>query len=172
MLWWESLPFVWIMLNPSLSNQLNSLIFRLQNGVPDTQTIINTFLPFLLNPVVIFLGFATISVLVPIIEETFKPLGVWFLAGQKITPAQGFGFGVLSGAAFGLFENLGNTSSGGTDWALLAAHASAPCFCIASPPGWSDGLWHPPGPSDVTYALLLALPSLSSFMDCGMDWQS
>ncbi len=114
------LVFVWIMLNPSMSTQLNSLVFRLQNGVPDTQTIIKTFLPFLLNPVVIFIGFATISALVPIIEETFKPLGVLFLAGQKITPAQGFGFGVLSGAAFGLFENLGNTSSGGTSWALLA----------------------------------------------------
>jgi hypothetical protein len=70
--------------------------------------------------VIIFLGFATISVLVPIIEESFKPLGVWFMVGQKITPAQGFGFGVLSGAAFGLFENLGNTSNSGTDWALLA----------------------------------------------------
>lgn len=112
--------FLWIRLNPSVSNQLNGLMFRLQNGVPDTQTIIRTFLPFLLNPVVIFLGFATISVLVPIIEESFKPLGLWFMIGQKITPAQGFGFGVLSGAAFGLFENLGNTSSGGTDWALLA----------------------------------------------------
>jgi hypothetical protein len=110
----------WIMLNPSLSNQLNGLAFRLQNGVPDTQTIINALLPFLLNPVILFLGLASVSVLVPIIEETFKPLGVWFMAGQKITPAQGFGFGVLSGAAFGLFENLGNTSSGGTDWALLA----------------------------------------------------
>ncbi len=112
--------FLWIMLNPSLSNQLNSLMFGLQNGVPDTQTIIKTFLPFLLNPVVIFLGFATISVLVPIIEESFKPLGLWFMVGQKITPAQGFGFGVLSGAAFGLFENLGNTSNGVTDWAVLA----------------------------------------------------
>lgn len=114
------LALAWIMLNPSLSTQLNSLAFRLQNGVPDTQTIIKTFLPFLLNPVIIFIGFATISILVPIIEETFKPLGVWFLAGQKLTPAQGFGFGVLSGAAFGLFENLGNTSSGGSTWAVLA----------------------------------------------------
>ena len=91
----------------------------MQNGVPDTQSIINHLLPLVLNPVVIFLGFATISVLVPIIEESFKPLGVWFLSGQKITPAQGFGFGVLSGAAFGLFENLGNTSGAGTGWALL-----------------------------------------------------
>ena len=111
---------LWIMLTPSLSSYLSNLTIPMQNGVPDTQAIINHLLPLLLNPVVIFLGFATISVLVPIIEESFKPLGVWFLSGQKITPAQGFGFGALSGAAFGLFENLGNTSSAGAGWALLA----------------------------------------------------
>jgi hypothetical protein len=111
---------LWILINPSLQNQLNSLVFHLRNGITDPQAMINTILPFLLNPVILFLGLASVSVLVPIIEESFKPLGVWFLAGQKITPAQGFGFGVLSGAAFGLFENLGNTSNAGIDWALLA----------------------------------------------------
>jgi hypothetical protein len=55
------------------------------------------------------------------IEEILKPLGVWFLAGQKLTPTQGFVFGILSGAGFGLFENLGNTSSGGAAWAILAS---------------------------------------------------
>jgi RsiW-degrading membrane proteinase PrsW (M82 family) len=77
-------------------------------------------LPFLLNPGVLFILFSFIAVLVPMIEETFKPIGVWFLAGQKITPAQGFGYGVISGAGFALFENLGNTSSGGEAWALVA----------------------------------------------------
>jgi hypothetical protein len=33
----------------------------------------------------------------------------------------GFGYGVISGAGFGLFENLGNTSGGGETWALIAA---------------------------------------------------
>jgi RsiW-degrading membrane proteinase PrsW (M82 family) len=39
----------------------------------------------------------------------------------KITPAQGFGYGVLCGVGFGLFENLGNTSGGGETWVLLAS---------------------------------------------------
>jgi hypothetical protein len=73
------------------------------------------------NSGVLFLSFAFISVLVPLVEESLKPIGVWFLAGQKITPAMGFGYGVISGAGFGLFENLGNTSAGGDTWALLAA---------------------------------------------------
>jgi hypothetical protein len=112
---------LWIMLDPSLSNQLDGLSFRLQNAAPDLQAILNILLPFLVNPGVLFIGLAFISVLVPVVEETLKPIGVWFLAGQKITPAQGFGYGVISGAGFGLFENLGNTSGGGETWAILAA---------------------------------------------------
>ncbi len=115
------LALLWVMLDPSLSNQLNGLVFRLQSVAPNTDAILKILLPFLLNPGVLFLVFAFISVLVPMLEEALKPLGVWFLYGQKITPAQGFGYGVLSGAGFGLFENLGNTSSGGQAWALLAS---------------------------------------------------
>jgi hypothetical protein len=115
------LAILWIMQNPSLSNQLNGLVFRLRNAAPNPDAILNVLLPFLLNPGVLFIGLAFISVLVPVIEETLKPLGVWFLASQKITPAQGFGYGVISGAGFGLFENLGNTSNGGDAWAILTA---------------------------------------------------
>lgn len=115
------LALLWVMLDPSLSNQLNGLVIRLQNAAPNTDAILNLLLPFLLNPGVLFIMFAFISVLVPMLEEALKPTGVWFLSGQKITPAQGFGYGVLSGAGFGLFENLGNTSNGGEAWALLAS---------------------------------------------------
>jgi hypothetical protein len=115
------LALLWIMLNPSLSSQLNGIAFRLQHAAPNTDAILKILIPFLVNPGIIFLLFSFISVLVPMLEEVFKPIGVWFMAGQKLTPAQGFGYGVLSGAGFGLFENLGNTSGGGIDWALLAS---------------------------------------------------
>ncbi len=115
------LAILWIMLDPNLANQLNGLGFHLQNAAPNIDAILKVLLPFLFNPGVLFIGFAFISFLVPLIEETLKPLGVWLLAGQKITAAQGFGYGVISGAGFGLFENLGNTSGGGEAWALLAA---------------------------------------------------
>jgi hypothetical protein len=106
--------------DPTLPSQLNSLANHLRSSGMDPQAILNTLLPYLLSPGVLFLGLAFVSVLVPLIEETIKPIGVWFMAGNKITPAMGFGFGVLSGAGFGLFENLGNTSGAGPDWALLA----------------------------------------------------
>lgn len=115
------LAVTWIMqANPTLADQLPGLLSRLRSNGTDTQEILNVVLPYILNPGVIFLGFSFISALVPIIEETLKPIGVWFMSGNRITPAMGFGFGVLSGAGFGLFENLGNTSGAGADWALLA----------------------------------------------------
>ncbi len=115
------LALAWVMLNPSLASQLNVLAIRLRSAGPNLDSILQVITPFLLNPGIIFLAFAFISVLVPLLEELFKPLGVWFLAGQKIIPAQGFGYGVLCGAGFGLFENLGNTSGGAADWALLVS---------------------------------------------------
>jgi RsiW-degrading membrane proteinase PrsW (M82 family) len=106
--------------DPSLSSQLSGLMNQIRSSGTNTQSFLDALLPYALNPGVLFLGLAYISVLVPLIEETFKPIGVWFTAGNKITPAMGFGFGVLSGAGFGLFENLGNTSGATADWAVLA----------------------------------------------------
>ncbi|OGO26670.1 MAG: hypothetical protein A2136_08980 [Chloroflexi bacterium RBG_16_54_11] len=115
------LAILWILLDPSLSGQFNSLIYRLQNAGTNPETYLRIMMPLILNPGIIILMFAFVSVIVPMIEEALKPVGMWFLVGQKITPAQGFGYGVLSGVGFGLFENLGNTSSGGEAWALLAS---------------------------------------------------
>jgi hypothetical protein len=115
------LAILWAMLNPNLANLLNGLILRIQNPGSNPESIVRSLMPFILNPGILFLGFTFVSVLVPLLEEALKPIGVWLLAGQKLSPAQGFGYGVLSGAGFGLFENLGNTSGGTADWALLAS---------------------------------------------------
>jgi len=115
------LAILWSVFNPSITSQLQVLLLRLQSTSPNQEAILQILLPFLLRPGILFAAFAFISVIVPIIEEAFKPIGVWFLAGQKLTPAQGFAFGVLCGAGFGLFENLGNTSGGSEAWAILAS---------------------------------------------------
>jgi hypothetical protein len=49
-----------------------------------------------------------IGVIAPLIEELFKPLGIWFLAGRKpgISASEGYAAGLFSGAAFGLVEGL------------------------------------------------------------------
>ncbi len=112
---------MWITLNPSLFSQFTSLAFRLQYAAPNTDQVLKIILPYLQQPGVIFIGFAVISVLIPLIEETIKPVALWFLVGQKITPVQGFTYGIISGAAFGLFENLGNASNAVMGWASVVA---------------------------------------------------
>ena len=67
---------------------------------------------------VIFTALAYIAGLVPLIEELVKPVGVWLLAGRRQTPAAGFTAGVLSGAAFALFENFALTQSI-DEWPLI-----------------------------------------------------
>ncbi len=111
----------WAMVDPNISSQLTNLVFRLQNSTLNPDDVLNILSPMFLRPGIIFLVFAFISVIIPLIEEALKPIGVWFQAGQKITPAQGFAYGVLCGAGFGLFENLGNTSVGGEMWVVLAS---------------------------------------------------
>jgi hypothetical protein len=56
---------------------------------------------------------------VPLIEEVFKPVGVWLLIGRRWRPAAGFAAGALSGAGYALFESLA-LSSRGIEWATLA----------------------------------------------------
>ena len=115
------LAFLWAAITPAVSSQLQNLIFRFQNLPSNPDAILQSLLPFLLNPGILFIVFSFVSVIVPIIEEALKPIGVWFLAGKNLNPAQGFAFGVLCGAGFGLFENLGNTSIAGETWALLVS---------------------------------------------------
>jgi hypothetical protein len=75
--------------------------------------------PYLTQPVIIFGGLIVIAVLVPLIEEFFKPIGVWLLINRKPTPSQGFSAGILSGAGFAIFENFALSASTGEEWSLV-----------------------------------------------------
>jgi hypothetical protein len=87
------------------------------NQPPDA--LIEFLEPYLLQPVPIYIGLSVAAVLVPLIEEFFKPVGVWLLLGRKPTPAQGFAAGILSGAGFALFENFSLAASSGEEWSLI-----------------------------------------------------
>jgi len=56
---------------------------------------------------------------VPLIEEAFKPVGVWLLFGRLHRPAAGFVAGLLSGAGYAMFESLAAFSNG-EEWATVA----------------------------------------------------
>jgi RsiW-degrading membrane proteinase PrsW (M82 family) len=67
------------------------------------------------------------------IEELFKPIGVWLFARQLKTPMEGFAMGLLSGTAYALVENLGMAAQAGPDWpTIIIARAGAGLLHIAN----------------------------------------
>ena len=99
--------------------ELMLLAQRLQYATPDPGVIFGILHPYILRPSVLMIVFGFIAILVPLIEETIKPIGVWLLAGKDINPAQGFAAGALSGAGYALFENLFITAPG-SQWAAIS----------------------------------------------------
>jgi hypothetical protein len=92
--------------NPLLIDELNQLAMQLQIHIDNPETITTLILPYILHPNVMLISIFFFSVIVPIIEEAVKPIGVWLLLGRKFTPAQGFSAGLISGAGFAFAESL------------------------------------------------------------------
>jgi hypothetical protein len=98
---------------------MGELLQRLQYAPPNEQTILRILGPYVMRPATLLAVLFVAAGIVPLIEETLKPIGLWLLAGRCLTPAEGFTGGILSGAGFALFENLGNASIGGEGWSTL-----------------------------------------------------
>jgi RsiW-degrading membrane proteinase PrsW (M82 family) len=108
------------MQQPDLVQEFGRLGAMLQNEV-NQDTILKNLAPDISNPILIAAVVGYIAVVVPLIEELFKPLAVWIFARKLESPAQGFVLGLLSGAAFALVESL-NASGGGTEgWPLIVS---------------------------------------------------
>jgi RsiW-degrading membrane proteinase PrsW (M82 family) len=80
--------------------------------------LIEMMAPYLFRPGVISIVLLFFSLLVPLIEELVKPLGVWLFANKISSPAQGFALGALGGASFALIETLG-VSPQTDEWSIL-----------------------------------------------------
>jgi len=106
--------------DPEFSRLLNQYTeeFLISPMIP-LEGLVESFEPYLLNPVTIGLGLFIVAFLVPLIEELIKPIGVWLLLGRDPTASQGFAAGVISGTAFGLFENIFLSVSSGSDWGVV-----------------------------------------------------
>ena len=108
---------------PELFAEIKSVADQLSIAT-DEQVMINLLTPYLTNATLIAIGLSYIAIIVPLIEEFFKPLGVWLFGLQIETPAQGFTLGLLSGAAFALFESLNASADGSMSWgAIVTARA-------------------------------------------------
>lgn len=108
----------YIIAQPELAFELQTLSQQIMLLGPQSEAARDLLSPFLTRPGVIIIALLFIAILVPALEEIFKPLGVWLLAGKLESPAQGFTLGALSGAGYALIETIG-VSSQTVEWASL-----------------------------------------------------
>ncbi len=99
---------VWVSSNPELLNQLMLLQEQLTEGLIDPVELETMVFDFLQNPWILNSAILVISLFIPLMEEFFKPMALWFLAGKKLTPSQGFVGGLIAGACFALLETAGS----------------------------------------------------------------
>ena len=100
---------IWVVLlqtQPDFRQDLLNLASRLQQTPVDPQILQRAVGHFAARPGVMATLFVYMAVLIPIIEELFKPLAVWLLLGRKLQPWEGFSIGATAGAGYALFENL------------------------------------------------------------------
>lgn len=103
---------------PELVRELEAMMLRFNENMSQ-EAMLAMLAPYLRKPVLIATGIGYIAIIVPLIEEMLKPLAVWLFARKIESPAQGFALGVLSGAAFALFESLNASADGSMTWAVI-----------------------------------------------------
>jgi PrsW family intramembrane metalloprotease len=124
---------------PALVEIFQSFSQQFSTTPPTQDDIIKLLIPLLQQPGVLLAVLAFAAVVVPVIEEIFKPIGVWLLGNRRLTPAAGFAAGALSGAGYALFESL-MLSTGGEAWtAAVVARAGTAVLHIATSSllGWA-----------------------------------
>ena len=102
---------VLVMLDPGMSDQIVVLSQELSTFNADPSRLQQILVPYLSNPMIILGGLTLFSVVIPLLEELFKPLAVWALVGRGASTADGLAGGAIAGAGFALTETLFNLSS-------------------------------------------------------------
>jgi hypothetical protein len=97
---------------PEFASQMFGLSMRLQNTT-DPERILQLVGDVINSPLLIGFVMLFMAVIVPLIEEFFKPIAVWLLAGRALSPRDGLVLGMISGAGFALFENLTKVAANG-----------------------------------------------------------
>jgi hypothetical protein len=106
---------------PELVNELTRIMALMSRGQAITpEEILRLFGPYMAKPGIILAMISLTAVVVPLIEEAVKPIGVWLLAGFNLSPTAGFAAGALCGAGYALFESLALSSSG-EEWTFQVA---------------------------------------------------
>lgn len=110
---------VYLMTQPALVFELQQVMEEILVLGPQAEDAMELLAPYMTQPGVIGAALLYIAVLVPAIEELFKPIGVWLFARKLESPAQGFALGALSGAGYALIETMGVSGQQAAGWATL-----------------------------------------------------
>ena len=106
--------------DPQMMEALENLLPLLQGANLAPEELVELLAPLLSTPPIFISILLLVALVIPMIEEAFKTLGVWLLKVRGISPAEGFVAGMVSGAGFALVEGLLNSaamaSSASADW--------------------------------------------------------
>jgi hypothetical protein len=107
--------------DPLWMDKFNQLIIQFNQSGQDPQFFESFFKDLLASPLVISAIFLTVGLLMPLMEELLKPLGLWALRKRLLTPAEGFSGGLICGAGFALIESatMIAQNGGGSDWGQM-----------------------------------------------------
>lgn len=92
--------------NPELAQMLREIAKSARPSTPSPAELIEEIQPLLIKPGVVLAVLFFSSIIVPLVEEMLKPLGVWMLSGKIRTAAEGFSAGALGGAGYALLESF------------------------------------------------------------------
>lgn len=92
---------------PDWLDAIQQFSTRIVEAKANTQVIQRILGQYLNEPLVLYSILAIFGGAVPLLEELFKPLALWIVAGRGLTRREGFVLGMLCGGAFALVESLG-----------------------------------------------------------------
>jgi hypothetical protein len=107
--------------DPVWMGKFNQLFLQFSQSDYDPAFLSTLLKDLLSNPLVITAIFASMGLLMPLIEEFFKPLALWTLRRRMQTPADGFSAGLVAGACFALIESaaLITQIGAGAEWSQM-----------------------------------------------------
>jgi hypothetical protein len=111
---------VWLAGQPELLSQIMMYAEQISNGLMDPLEAEQLITDLVSRPIFLNGSILVVAILVPLIEELFKPMAIWFLAGKRLTPSQGFVGGLIGGACFAMLESLGAVGiPAESEWLML-----------------------------------------------------
>ena len=86
-------------------------------AAPDPDLLVEQAQALLVHPWTLLIGGSFLVLVVPLVEETIKSIGIWPLLSRRPAPGEAFLAGVLTGAGYALFEAL-LLPQPGPDWVM------------------------------------------------------